>query len=136
MHSCDSHLTGITPMRFLPTRVHGVLDWILAPLLIALPWLLGFADGGAETWVPVLLGVTGLIVTFFTDHELGVVRRIPMIGHLWVDGLGGLLLAASPWLFGFSEQVCVPHVVLGVAEFGAALVTKTIPADGPHGGGH
>ncbi|MBA3969217.1 MAG: SPW repeat protein, partial [Gemmatimonadetes bacterium] len=58
-----------------------------------------------------------------------VVRRIPMIGHLWVDGLGGLLLAASPWLFGFSEHVWMPHLVLGLAEFGAALVTKTIPAD-------
>lgn len=116
-------------MRFLPTRIHGVLDWLLAPLLIALPWLLGFAEGGAETWIPVLLGITGLIVTFFTDHEFGVVRRIPMIGHLWVDGLGGLLLAASPWLFGFSEHVWMPHLVLGLAEFGAALVTKTIPAD-------
>jgi hypothetical protein len=58
----------------------------MAPLLIALPWLFGFARGGAETWVPVALGIAGLIVTFFTDHEYGIMRKIPMIGHLWVDG--------------------------------------------------
>ena len=116
-------------MRFLPTRVHGVIDWIMGLLLIALPWLFGFARGGAETWVPVLLGLTGLIVTFFTDHEFGVVRRIPMIGHLWVDGLAGFFLAASPWLLGFSDRAWLPHLLLGLIEFTAAFVTKTVPPE-------
>ncbi len=115
-------------MRFVPTRVHGVVDWIMAPLLIVAPWLFGFARGGAETWVPVALGVAGLIVTFFTDHEYGIVRKIPMIGHLWVDGLSGLLLAASPWLFGFSDAVWIPHLVLGTTEFVAAMITQTVPS--------
>ena len=115
-------------MRFVPTRVHGVVDWIMAPLLIALPWLFGFARGGAETWVPVALGIAGLIVTFFTDHEYGIMRKIPMIGHLWVDGLSGLLLATSPWLFGFSDAVWIPHLVLGIAEFVAAMITQTMPS--------
>ena len=119
-------------MRFVPTRVHGVVDWIMAPLLIALPWIFGFSRGGTETWVPVALGVAGLIVTFFTDHEYGVVRKIPMAGHLWVDGISGLLLATSPWLFGFSDTVWIPHVVLGLTEFTAALVTQTKPSGTVH----
>ena len=40
-------------MRFVPTRIHGIADWLLGALLIALPWLLGFARGGAETYLPV-----------------------------------------------------------------------------------
>lgn len=48
-----------------------------------------------------------------------------MSTHLTLDLLSGLLLAASPWLFGFSEFVYVPHLVLGVLEIGAALMTKT-----------
>src|SRR4051794_6793108 len=40
----------------LPTRIHGVMDYLMGVLLIAAPWLLGFSRGGAETWVPVLLG--------------------------------------------------------------------------------
>ncbi len=116
-------------MRFVPTWIHGIADWLLGVLLIAVPYILGFARGGAETFVPVALGITGLIVTFFTNHEYGIVRRIPMIGHLWVDGFAGILLAASPWIFGFADTVWIPHVVLGVTEFVASLVTETVPSD-------
>ncbi len=116
-------------MRFVPTWIHGIADWLLGVLLIAVPYILGFARGGAETFVPVALGITGLIVTFFTNHEYGIVRKIPMIGHLWVDGFAGILLAASPWIFGFADTVWIPHVVLGVTEFVASLVTETVPSD-------
>ena len=36
-------------MRVLPTRIHGIVDWLLGALLIALPWLLGSPRGGPET---------------------------------------------------------------------------------------
>jgi hypothetical protein len=116
-------------MRFVPTWIHGIADWLLGILLIAVPYILGFSRGGAETFVPFALGITGLIVTFFTNHEYGIVRKIPMIGHLWVDGFAGILLAASPWIFGFADTVWIPHVVLGVTEFVASLVTETVPSD-------
>jgi len=116
-------------MRFVPTRVHGIADWLLGALLVALPWLLGLDRGSPEGWLPIALGAMGLAVTFFTDHEMGVVRRIPMVGHLWVDGLAGTLLAASPWLFGFADRVWLPHLALGLTELVAALVTKLYPAD-------
>ena len=115
-------------MRFIPTRVHGLLDYLVGLLLIAAPWVFNFARGGAETWVPVALGVGALVYSVFTDYELGLVKRLPMGTHLTLDLLSGLLLAASPWLFGFSEFVWVPHVVLGVLEVGASLMTKTAPA--------
>jgi hypothetical protein len=116
-------------MRFLPTRVHGVVDWVMGAALLALPWLLGLDRGGPEAWVPMTVGAAGLLVTFFTDHEYGVVRRIPMPVHLAVDGAAGALLAVSPWLFGFADRVWLPHVILGLTEFAAAFVTRTAPAD-------
>lgn len=114
-------------MRFIPTRVHGLLDYLVGLLLIAAPWLFNFDRGGAETWVPVVLGAGALVYSLFTDYELGVVKRLPMGAHLTLDLLSGILLAASPWLFGFSEFVYLPHLVLGVLEVGAALMTKTTP---------
>ncbi|HEV2132381.1 MAG TPA: SPW repeat protein [Longimicrobiaceae bacterium] len=114
-------------MPALPTRIHGVLDYAMGALLIALPWLLGFAQGGAETWVPVALGAGAIGYSLFTDYELGVVRRIQMPVHLWLDGAAGLLLAVSPWLFGFDQQVWMPHLILGILEMGAALFTDTLP---------
>lgn len=43
-------------MRFIPTRVHGMLDYLIGILLIAAPWLFDFDRGGMETWIPVILG--------------------------------------------------------------------------------
>ncbi len=114
-------------MRFIPTRVHGVLDYLVGALLIAAPWLLNFNRGGAETWIPVILGVGALLYSLLTNYELGVVRRIPMTTHLGLDAASGLLLAVSPWLFGFSDFVFWPHLILGVFEIIAALTTKTTP---------
>ena len=113
--------------RFISIRVHGLLDYLVGLLLIAAPWVFNFARGGAETWVPVALGAGALLYSLFTDYEFGVAKRLPMGTHLTLDLLSGILLAASPWLFGFSEFVYVPHLVLGVLEVGAALMTKTTP---------
>ena len=114
-------------MRFIPTRVHGVLDYLVGALLIAAPWLLNFNRVGAETWVPVILGVGALIYSLLTNYELGVVRRIPVGTHLGLDAASGVLLALSPWLFGFSSYVFWPHLILGLFEVAAALTTQTTP---------
>jgi SPW repeat len=116
-------------MRFIPTRVHGMLDYSMGALLIIAPWLLGFAAGGAETWVPVILGAGAIVYSLFTDYELGLVRRIPMGTHLGLDLGSGALLAVSPWLFGFADLVYLPHLILGLLEIGAALTTRTTPED-------
>jgi hypothetical protein len=115
-------------MRFIPTRTHGILDYLVGALLIAAPWLFDVARGGAETWVPVVLGAGALVYSLFTDYELGAVRRIPMPIHLSLDLASGALLAASPWLFGFAETVWVPHLVVGLFEIGVSLMTRRVPA--------
>lgn len=114
-------------MRFLPTHVHGMLDYGVGLLLILAPYILGFADGGAAQLVPQALGAGAILYAFFTDYELGLVRLIPMPAHLLLDAASGALLAISPWLFGFADQVWVPHLVLGLVEIGASLVTRTTP---------
>jgi hypothetical protein len=104
-----------------------MLDYGMGALLIVAPWLLGFADGGPEMWVPILLGAGVIVYSLLTDYELGVARAIPMSTHLALDAAGGVLLAASPWLFGFADDVWVPHLVLGILEIGASLMTRTRP---------
>lgn len=65
-------------MRFIPTRVHGMSDYGMGLLLIALPSLLGLAEGGAETWVPVVLGAGAIGYSLLTEYELGALRKISM----------------------------------------------------------
>jgi hypothetical protein len=119
-------------VRLIPTRIHGLLDYSVGLLLIATPWLFGFADRGAETWLPVMLGAGAILYSLVTDYELGLVRMLSMRAHLGLDVLSGLLLAASPWLFGFSEYVYLPHLLLGVLEIGVALFTERVPGDRGH----
>lgn len=115
-------------MRFIPTRVHGVMDYIVGALLIASPWLFGFAAGGAETWVPVVLGAMTLVMSLMTDYELGLVPKIGVRMHLNMDLISGILLAASPWLFGFADYIWAPHLIFGLLEIIVSLTTLTSPA--------
>ena len=118
-------------MRFVPTRVHGVTDYIYALLLIGAPYVLDFSGGGAPQWVFWLLGFGIIGLALLTDFEVGVIHLVPMPVHLGIDVLGGLLLAVSPWLFGFADRVWGPHLVFGLLEAGLALVTQTTPAGQP-----
>ena len=78
-------------MRFIPTGVHGVADYLLGVVLIAAPWLFRFGDGGPATWVPVILGAGLIAYSLFTGYELGVVRHIPMSVYLGLDLVGGIV---------------------------------------------
>ncbi|MBO9684179.1 MAG: SPW repeat protein [Flavisolibacter sp.] len=115
-------------MRFIPTKVHGVLDYLVGILLIAAPWLFDFDRGGAETWIPVILGIATLVYSIMTDYELGLTRTLSMRTHLTLDLISGILLAASPWIFGFADYVYLPHLILGIVEIGASLLTKQEPS--------
>jgi hypothetical protein len=114
-------------MRFIPTSAHGILDYVVGLALLAAPWLFGFADNETARWVTMAIGAAAILYSLLTDYELGVIRTIPMPVHLMLDAMSGILLAASPWLFGFSEEVWIPHVIVGVFEVIAAISTETEP---------
>jgi len=118
-------------MKFLSTRTHGVIDYVMAAVLIIIPSMLNLAPGGPAISVPMILGLGMLLYSMLTHYELGLVSAISMRGHLVLDFLGGLVLATSPLLFSFADIVWVPHVVLGVAEIVASLVTQRVPSHGP-----
>lgn len=114
-------------MRFLPTLLHGVADYVVGLFLIVVPYLLGFADGTAAQYVPQALGAGAIVYSLLTRYELGAIGLVPMPVHLWLDGLSGVFFIASPWLFGFANRVFWPHVVLGLIEIVVPLITRTQP---------
>ena len=50
----------------IPTAAHVALDYVLAAILIALPFLAGFSDETAPTAFFIVLGVVHLLVTIGT----------------------------------------------------------------------
>jgi hypothetical protein len=114
-------------MRFIPTKFHAPLDYIVGVALIAAPWIFQFSEHTAATVVPVVLGIGLIAYSLLTDYELGVWKVAPMAVHNLIDVIAGALLAASPWLFGFADEsanVWVPHVVVGLAAIFLGLTTK------------
>ena len=114
-------------MRIIGTKTHGYIDYVMSFFLIASPWILGFNRGGAETWIPVVLGVGMMMYSLMTDYELGASKALSMRTHLTLDFLAGAFLAISPWLFQFNDYITTPHLVLGLLEMGASLMTKSHP---------
>lgn len=111
-------------MRFISRKFHAVLDYITGILLIASPWLFNFADIEAAKWVALLVGILVLGMAFVTDYEGGGKKALSMSGHLTMDVITGIFLAASPWLFNFDEFVYLPHLIIGILEIGAGLFTE------------
>ena len=112
-------------MRFINTKTHGILDYLVGIFLLIMPWLFGFNSDNAETWVPMLVGGVTILFSLFTNYELGLIRKIPMSIHLLIDFTAGIFLAISPWLFGFSDKVYLPHLILGITELFVVLFSKT-----------
>ena len=114
-------------MRFIPTKLHAPLDYIVGVALIAAPWILQFSEHTAATVIPVVLGIGLIAYSLLTNYELGVLRVVPMSVHTLFDIGAGAVLAASPWIFGFADEtanVWVPHLVVGLAAVFLGLTTK------------
>ena len=111
----------------ISTKVHGYLDYLMGLLLMLLP-LHPAIPGGAASTLLVILGAGVILYSLITDYELGLFKILAMKTHLGIDVMGGVLLAASPWLFGFADELIWPFVVLGIFEIGAGLLTEKKPA--------
>jgi hypothetical protein len=114
-------------MRFIPTKLHAPLDYIVGAGLLAAPWIFQFSERTTPTVLSIVLGVGLIVYSLFTDYELGVWRRFPMAVHNLFDIAAGALLVASPWIFGFADEgtnVWAVFVVVGIAAIGLGLTTK------------
>jgi hypothetical protein len=101
-----------------------VIDYLWGMALLSTPWLFGFTDVPAAKWTAVIFGLGAILYSALTAYELGLIKILPMSLHLILDGLGGIVLAASPFLFGFSDRVYWPHVLFGLFSVAASLVTR------------
>jgi len=112
-------------MKIIDSKTHGYIDYIMGIFLLASPSLFSLNMESVESIIFYVAGATAIVYSLLTRYEVGLIKIIPMKVHLILDFLSGIVLAASPWIFGFSETVYKPHLVLGIIEIGAALVTQS-----------
>lgn len=97
-------------MRFVTKQIHAYLDYPVAIALMALPYILGL---GSSMYLSVIVGVAALILTVFTNHQLGLVRVIPYKIHLLVDGLVGFVFVLTPFIFSFQGLDALYYWIFG-----------------------
>ena len=121
-------------LRFIPTKVHGFLDYLSVALLPAIPRAFGWGepvkhlcDGAA---------IATACSSVMTDYELGLAPVMPMQGHLAMDALtGGVFLASAALMDDEDPAARATMTGLGLFCLGAALMTQTRRArpDEPRG---
>ena len=115
-------------MRFVPTKLHGMLDYLSVGTLLAVPRLLGWDKELTRFLTGAAVGTLGYSV--LTRYELGVVKVLPMTAHLTFDGMSGALFCAAPLLFPEEDRATTGALVaFGVFEIGAALTSKHDPPE-------
>jgi hypothetical protein len=114
-------------MRFIPTRIHGVLDYTTALGLLGLPRAVGMRRDVGRLVAGA--GIVTILYSILTRYELGLIRILPMKLHLTFDLASGAAFCASPWVIDV-EDTRVRKVLLGVGlfEITVSLLSKTKPS--------
>lgn len=116
-------------MRLIPTRIHGIIDLVVAGLLIFAPFIFNFAVvGGAAVVIPIIFGILWAVYSALTNYQEGVLRVISVPYHMMIDVIMAAALALSPFLFNFADRplnVWLPHVLAGLAIIIVVLLSQT-----------
>lgn len=110
----------------ISTRLHGLLDYLWSVLLLASPWLFGFADEPVNRGIALILGSAVILYSFCTEYECGVMRGIPRSAHLFLDMLVGVFLGSA-----FMHVAMASRGGLVFAVFGVALLINVFATPRP-----
>jgi hypothetical protein len=108
----------------ISTRIHGVIDYTWA---VAASSLAGRMNGATST-ARLLRGAANAATAsaLVTNYENGVLRVLPMKGHLAIDAAICSALIASPLFLPASERrFSAAPVLFGVAGLIVGMLTET-----------
>ena len=119
-------------MRFISPRIHGVLDYAVALLLIGAPLALDFAATtlvGAA--VSIAAGVGLVVYSLLTDYSAGLRALIPWRVHLTLDAVAAVALLALPFVAGFGGIPRAFFVAVAVAVLAVVATSRVDLEDEP-----
>lgn len=113
-------------MRMIPTKIHGVLDYLTSAGLLVLPRALGWDPGVTRAVSGMALGTIGY--SALTRYELGLIKLLPMPAHLALDALNAALFCGGPWLFANRDRdVRRALLAIGLFELTVTLLSDPRP---------
>lgn len=114
--------------RPISTKTHGLIDYAWATVARSATARLDRAAGETARLVE-RAGLITLASAMLTNYEAGMIRVLPMKGHLALDYLMCAVLLASPLFLPRAERrfAAVP-MLLGAAGLVTSLLTQARPA--------
>jgi hypothetical protein len=108
----------------VPLALHGLAEYGIGVLLIFSSPLFGF-DGEPRV-AAILLGAAVIVLAALSDVPTALMRRIPIGSHIVIDYVLGIVLIASPFIFGFSddEGALAFFIVMGLGYLILTAVTR------------
>jgi hypothetical protein len=123
----ERHAMEEETMRFIPTWLHGIVDYLTVGALLAVPRVRGWNKPATATLTMAASGLLGYSIC--TRYELGLLKWIPMPVHLALDGMSGAALCAAPFLLPAKKKqrgaLTLGFLAFGLMELFFALFTKT-----------
>ena len=113
--------------RIITSRVHGLLDYMSAIVLILAPSVLEFNEVSPYAyWLSVIAGVILILYSLMTDYDFSIGILIPLKTHLVIDFSAGVLFILWPFIFDFTGLALAYYLVMG---FGILLVVGLTQSD-------
>jgi hypothetical protein len=117
-------------MAPVSTKAHGIIDYATGAAMVAAPTALRIRHrpAAALLWTA---GAGMIGSSAVTDHEVALLRKLPMPAHLLLDVVTGLTLAVLPAAAlrrRAGLRAWLPHAVLGAGEVAVAALTERRPA--------
>jgi hypothetical protein len=109
----------------IPRFIHGLAEYVGGGLLVAAPFVLDFNSGAAKA-VAIVLGVLVIVLAASTEGSTSLVNSVPLAVHVLLDYLLAVVLIATPFIFGFSDEGAPTafFIVVGVLHLLVTIGTR------------
>ncbi|MFB9990440.1 hypothetical protein ACFFLM_00335 [Deinococcus oregonensis] len=117
-------------MKPIGPTAHGIIDYGAVLLLVLAPFLLNLERTPSQI-LYLLAGILG-ILTMMTAFRPGLLKLIPFPVHGGFDLVTSVIVAALPWILGFSDQTTARNLFLCITAMlvGVWLLTDWRSRDG------
>jgi len=95
--------------------VSGLMNYAVAVLLLAMPFINGGEQGITAHIVTSFTGALILVVTLLTKFEAGIFNMISLREYLVFGMAIGVFMLVSPFVFGFYPYGFLFHLIAGIS---------------------
>ncbi len=114
----------------IPLRVHSILDYVTAAILIATPLFMNFGESTAARSVFYGTGAFIAAYSLLTAYPYAIARLIPLSFHMAFEFIVGVFLMLAPSLWGYQPLISnfeyVWHFALGLGIIGLVTLTRRL----------